>query len=416
MERGRTRSQLWYLPLLASATALMMVRIIVMARLLDVGGFGIYSAGLLVSSTFCMLACLGLQPLLQRDMPVMAARGRLLRPLVLAVQAAMVACACAAIAMLLPLARVPVTGLAGLALAVGLVHGLSQQVFVVATVESRSLSQTVRYSLQNLVRAGLITLASAAVALLTRKPVLVLAVEAAISLVLTGAIYQRIAESHGVRLERLVALAWRKIPKIDWHTALVFLAVSLVASAVQFADRWFSASMLPPQQFAQYAFATIAILIAQSAQVMINASLYPALSRRYALEGEAVAFAAASRASLSLLGVAAVLCVPAWFIAEFAVSRLYAGYAPALAILPVILAVSCLRVSDFWSSFLVICGYERQLLVTHFTAGVGVCALWFAHVATRGGGVSIHDFAWLALWLAAATYAGTAGVAWRKPR
>lgn len=406
------RLQLWYLPLLATATALMMVRIAVMARLLDVRGFGVYSAGLLVSTTFCMLACLGLQPLLQRDMPVMAARGRLLRPLVIMAQAVLVAGACAGIALLLPIAHVPFTGVAGWALAISVIHGLSQQVFVVATIESRSLSQPVRYAVQNLVRAVLITVASAAVAAATRSPALVLAVEAGISLVLAAAIFQRIAESHGLRMELLAAVAWRTLPKLNWNTALVFLGISLVASAVQYADRWFSASMLPAHQFAQYAFAAITILVAQSAQAMINASLYPALSQRYALEGEAVAFAASARASLALLGLAIVLCLPAYFIAQFAVSRFYAAYTPALVIMPVLLAVSCLRVSDFWSSFLMICGYERQLLGTQLVAGLLICALWFGYVAARGGAVALEDFAWLAFWLAGATYAGAAGAAW----
>src|SRR3954468_1201323 len=119
MERGWHRTQLWYLPLLATATALMMVRIALMARLLDVRGFGIYSAGLLVSTTFCMLACLGLQALLQRDMPVMAAPARVRRPVVLTAQAVLVAGACAGISLLLAAARVPFAGLAGVLLAAG---------------------------------------------------------------------------------------------------------------------------------------------------------------------------------------------------------------------------------------------------------------------------------------------------------
>jgi O-antigen/teichoic acid export membrane protein len=262
----------------------------------------------------------------------------------------------------------------------------------------------------------LIAVASASVAIITRSPALVLAVEAGISIVLAAAIFQRIAESHHLPIERLAALAWRTLPKVNWTAATVFLAVSLVASAVQYADRWFSASMLPAQQFAQYAFAAIAILIAQSAQSMINASLYPALSRRYAIEGEAVAFSASARASIALLAAAAVLCVPAYFVAQFAVSRFYAAYTPALDILPVLLAVSCLRVSDFWSSFLMICGHERQLLATQLVAGGGVCALWSGYIAARGGVVSILDFAWLALWLAVATYGGSAGAAWWSQR
>jgi O-antigen/teichoic acid export membrane protein len=392
--------------------ALMMVRIAVIARLVDVREFGIYSAGLLVSSTFCMLACLGLQPLLQRDMPMLAARGRMRRPLLLTAQAVIVACACACVALLVAAARVPFAGLAGVLLAAGVIHGLSQQVFLVATVESRSLSQPVRFALQNLVRAGLVATGGAAMAVLTRSAAPVLAAEAAISLVLAATIFLRMAETHRVRVGGTLALAWRTMPRANWDTALVFLGVTLAASAVAYADRWFSASLLPAQAFAQYAFAGIAVLAAQSAQAMLGASVYPALSRRFAFEGQAGTFALSARVSLGLFFASAVLAVPAWYVAQFLVGRFYAAYEPALAILPLLLAVCVLRVSDFWSSFLMICGHERQLLATQLVAGGGACAGWFGWIAARGGAVSIADCAWLAAWLSAATYVGAAGAAW----
>lgn len=412
MESGWKRSQLWYLPLLATATALMMVRIAVMARLLDVRGFGLYSAGLLVSTTFCTLACLGLQALLQRDMPIMAARGRMRRPLVLVAQAVLVACACAGVVLLVAVARVPLAGLSGEMLAIAVIHGLSQQVFLVATIESRSLSQPVRYAAQNLVRAVLITVASAVLALFTRSAGLVLAVEATISLALAGAIFQRIAETHSVRIESITALAWRTLPRANWGTAMVFLGITIVASALAYADRWFSASLLPAPVFAQYSFAAITVLIAQSAQAMINASVYPALSRRFALEGEAVTFVLSARVSLGLLAAAVLLGLPAYWFAVFAVERFYPAYGSALAILPMLLAVAATRVSDFWSSFLMICGQERQLLATQIVAGAGVCAIWFGWIVARGTPVTSTDCAWLALWLAVASYAGAAGASW----
>ena len=52
----RRLRQLWYAPVLTLAMGLLLMRNLVMARLLDVPGFAEFSAGLLVSSTFCMLA------------------------------------------------------------------------------------------------------------------------------------------------------------------------------------------------------------------------------------------------------------------------------------------------------------------------------------------------------------------------
>ena len=135
---ARRMKQLWYLPLLGTAMGLMMLRILAMARVLDVAGFGTYSAGLLISGTFCMLGCLGLQSILQRDMPVMLMRLRARAGLVLLLQCLLVALACASVGVLASGFVVSAGGLPSLALVVGIVHGLSQQVFLLVTVESRS--------------------------------------------------------------------------------------------------------------------------------------------------------------------------------------------------------------------------------------------------------------------------------------
>lgn len=402
-------AQLWYLPLLGTAMALMMARILVMARLLDVAGFGIYSAGLLVSTTFCMLACLGLQSLLQRDMPVMAARGRMRRALVLLFQSLLVACLCAAVLLVLPALGVSAAGLSAPVLAIALMHGLSQQVFLIATVKSRSLGQSVRYSRQNLGRALCVTALSAMVASLTGSAPLALAVEAAISLTLSAAIVTRMAAAHRARTAVLCAAAWHGLGRVKWDTALVFLGISLAASAVLTVDRWFAAALLPAREFAQYAFAGVVLLVAQSAQSMLNASVYPALARRYALHGAASTYALSVRVSLWLLATAVLLAIPVGLLLSAAGRRFYPAYEPALAILWPVLAAGALRLSDFWSSFLTICGHERKMLWLQLIVGGGICAAWAAAVATRGlSSATLADLAWLALLLSVGMHGGAA--------
>lgn len=399
-------SHLWYLPVLAVAMGLMMLRVLLMARLLPVERFGEYNAGLLVSTTFNMLSCLGLLSVLQRDMPIMASRGRVRRPLLLVAQAALVACVCAGLALLVPLASVGAAGLAPGALAVAIVHGLSQQVFLVATVESRSLGDPVRYALQNLVRAVAVILLSGSVALMTGSAALALATEATTSLLLAAGIFVRIAQSHSLRLRLIVLAAWRALPRANWRSAWVFLGVSLAASAVAYADRWFAASLLPSQAFAQYAFAGIVVLIAQSVQAMINASVYPALARCYALEGTAATFLLAARVSVGLLAVSLALAIPAYFSAGWAVRHWYPAYAPALSIIWIVLGIAVLRVSDFWTSFLTVVGSERLLLAVQVLLGALVCIAWFAWISGTGAAVTIADVAWLALLLALSLQAG----------
>ena len=325
--------QLWYLPVLAAAVGMMMLRLLAMAQVLELAEFGRYSAGLLVSTTFCMLGCAGLQSLLQRDMPIMAARGRLLRPLVLTMQALLVACACAAFLLAVPAAGGELAGLKAGVLAVAILHGLSQQVFLVVTVESRSLGEPVRYAAQNLWRALAVVAAGAAAAMSTGSATWTLACEAAVTLVVSFAIVREIARRFGTRLGALAGLAQRRWRQVDWSAASVFLAISVVSSVAATVDRWFAASLLDVAEFALYAFAGIVLLVAQSAQAMINAAVFPALARRHALQGSRAAFASSARVSLALAAAGVVLCVPAYFLIDSAVQRWYPAYAGGLAIL-----------------------------------------------------------------------------------
>lgn len=140
--------QLWYAPVLGLAMGLMMVRTLVMAKLLSVPSFAQYSGGLLVSSTFCMLGCLGLQSLLQREMPVQIVWHRERAAVVLLMQCLIVTTGCAIIGLLLVAAGFSVAGLTSNFLAIGIFHGLSQQVFLIATVESRSRGESLYFARQ----------------------------------------------------------------------------------------------------------------------------------------------------------------------------------------------------------------------------------------------------------------------------
>jgi O-antigen/teichoic acid export membrane protein len=378
------RRQLWYLPVLGAGMALLMARVLLMARLLDVPGFAHYSMGLVVATVFCMLGCLGLYPLLQRDMPIQLARGQRRRALVLLGQSLLVAAACAVIGLLAALLPRAIAGLSGLAFAVAVLNGLSQQAFLVATTESRSAGEPLRYARQNFVRALAIVLASALVAKTTGSASLVLGVEAVLSLAVSLAIVRRAA--HRVRLP--LAALWRagadRLAHAPWHTALVFLGISVIASLLTNADRWLGAELLAVPAFAQYAFAGTALVLAQAVQSMVSAAVYPMVARRFATAGLASAFRLAATTSLGLLGAAAAASVPVYFAAGWAIARWYPNYQPAIALLPVLLAVCCLRVSDFWSAFLAVSRHERLLLALHSTVAVVACGGWLAWARQSG--------------------------------
>ena len=150
-----------YVPVLIFALAIMFARLLVAARLLAVNEFASYSAGLLVSSSFCMLGGLGLQILLQREMPLLICRGKSRQGIVLLMQALAVAVVCASIGMIAAWVGLGLllnnNGLITPTVAcTGLIHGLSQQSFLLVTVESRSRLRPLLFACQYMLRSTLI--------------------------------------------------------------------------------------------------------------------------------------------------------------------------------------------------------------------------------------------------------------------
>jgi O-antigen/teichoic acid export membrane protein len=406
---ARQLRQLWYLPVLAVALALMMFRIMLMARLFDLPGFAEYSSGLLLSTTFCMFGCLGLQSLLQRDMPILLARRRRRAALVLMVHAMLVASACAG-ALVVPAALgagfVQLSpGLAALAV----LHGLSQQLFLVVTVESRSQGEPLRYAMQNLVRAVAVVAAGAAAARVTGSPTWVIAAEALVSLLIVAGTLRAIERSSGWPMAALWRLARRSWQHVAWDTAMVMLAISAVNFALLNLDRLAAASWLPPAAFAQFAFAGLVLLVAQSAQAMVNASVYPMLARRFALQGPAIAFGLCARVSLVALAGGLLLAWPAYHLGALVIRRGFVAYEPSISLIVLLLAAAVLRLSDFWSSFLMICGHERRLLrLNLLVCGVGVLAWCAIEVALGGFAPTAPAFCRLTLVLAATSHLAAA--------
>jgi O-antigen/teichoic acid export membrane protein len=405
----RRARQLWYAPVLGTATALMMVRLLALPKILDVTNFARLSVVFLVSSTFVMLACLGLQALLQRDMPILFVQGRERAARILLVQCVLVAYACAAVAMLGAVALPVNVGSPAALLALGLVHGLSQQLFMLASVESRSRGEPLRFAMQSLTRSLLIIAAGLATAFATKSAAGVPVAEAIVSLMIAHRIlWQTVADTRPATYG-LMQLALRRLPKLDWRAAFVLLLVSLLGFALANADRWAAASLLRLDAFANYAFAGSVLAIGASLQALLNASVYPMLARLYARSGEPACYALCSRLSLAMLAAALLLAVPAYYALSEAVRRWYPAYAMAIALLPPFLLVAAFRVSDFWSSYMMITGYQDKLLKTNVLAGAAGALVWA--LATRPWDASPQTPQQLALLAAALCVSGYAAVA-----
>jgi O-antigen/teichoic acid export membrane protein len=409
--------QLWYVPLLMLAMGLVMVRMLVMARLLDLNAFAAFSAAILISSTFCMVSCLGLQSVLQREWPAYAMRGQALRAAVGAAQCNLLAVAGAFLLCICAAAGLSVAGIGRDLLAMGVLHGAAQQVFLVATTESRSRGDALTYSRQQLARAALSLTLGTIAALTTASPLAIVAVEAIVStslslLTLRGSM-ARLASGW----RTVYALAMRRLPRVRWRSALTMMAVMLVGFAVLNADRWVASHLLGSAEFAKYSFVAILLAAAQALQALINASVYPLLARRFAGFGQAVTFGICLRASSVMLVVGAVVSIPAGAVLQYSVARWYPQFAEATVLIPLLLGVGVLRVSDFWSSYLLIAGHEDRMLVLNVATVAGATGAWLAWVAPWNGvPTSLWDIGLFAALLSLCGYLATAGTAWRLQR
>lgn len=408
---------MWYLPLLAFSMGLMLLRMLLMARLLDVPQFAQFSAGLLISTTFGMLTCLGLYQSLQRDFPIMLVRGRERAALIALAQCVVIAGGCAVGGALIAATGLPVAGLSSAMVLTGVLHGLSQQLFLVVTLDSRSRGRPLQFATQNLWRALAVSAAGLAVALLIGAALWILVVEAVISLSIAASILQRVYGRADLRGPTAFRLALRRLPRARWGSAAVLLAVAVIGFVLTSIDRWIAAEALATAAFAQYAFAWTLLLLAQAVQAMIGASMFPLVARRYAEGGIAAGMRTAAGASLGLLAAGLLLAPPLGWALDAGIERWFTAYDGARALIPIFLVVAVLRVSDFWTSLLLVAGLEVRLLVLQLLAGLAIGSLWLLAMPAAGRErLGTVDLAWLAAALALGGYLVTVLACWHAAR
>lgn len=404
-----------YTPLLALAAAASFGKLIVYAGLLDVALFGALGKMLLASTLFGMVGGLGLYLVAGRDLPALLVAGRARRAVALLAQGAWVTTLTAAVGLLGAGFSVALFDLSAGELAFGLLHGWLQQLFMFAAFDNRSRLALIDYARDLLVRALLCAGAGAAAAVLGLGAIGVVVAEAAATALVGAGMTRGILRRARVRWRWLPRLASRRLARLPWRASLVLLAGSLAAFASFNLDRWIAAEVLDREAFGQYAFAWIALLAAQSVQMLVNSGLLPLVARRSATGQAGGALRLTALISGALLAAASLAGVVVGLVAAYAVERWLPKYAAALPLLPPILAAAALRVSDFWSSLLIVRKRENALLAAQ-TAGVIVCLAGFA-VWKRSMGMPATPLAlaWLAFAAALLSLLGSATLALRRP-
>jgi len=293
--------------------------------------------------------------------------------------------------------------------------GLAQHAFLVATTESRSGGDALEYAVQQFNRSVLALALGVSVALTGCGTVAVLAAEAMVSAVL--ALWAQRASLRRAALSgrAVFVLALRRMRQIPWLSALTLMASMLAAFATFNADRWIGMQRLSSADFALYSFAAILLALAQALQALINASVYPLLVRRYAVFGKAVTFRLCLRASSVAFLLGMLASIPLIALARWVIAHWYPQYTEAIVLVPLLMFAGVLRISDFWSSFLAISGYEMRMLLVNLASVACAIGVWLPWRMGQAPASPV-DFALLAVLLSAFGSAFAATAAWQVRR
>ena len=366
-----------YMPVLALAMALTMGRLLVFARVMSVEQFGAFNIALIVSTLTLTISCFGLFTNLQRKLPIDLQRGHINLGAARTALTLYGALAVGGVGLICAFAFSSAWALSPMLTMVGVVHGFSQQIFLIFTTETRSARQTMLYSAQILLRAFLIISIVVPVAFITGSAVLALLAEVVVTLIVSFVILRQILAKY--RLSPRMALS-SSVPmarKVNWPSMGYLVLMTLVVAASSSVDRWIAVNYLVTSDFAQYAFAIIIITVASSTQAMVNAALFPAIASRYTYSPRA-AFRMAAKTSFGMLGLAVAICLPSVPILAWLVERFYPAYSEAIPLfLPITLA-GVFRFADFWTSYLIVADRERRAVVINLIATLAPLALWLA--------------------------------------
>ena len=136
-----------------------------------------------------------------------------------------------------------------------------------------------------------------------------------------------------------------------------------------------------------------------------------------ATAGLRVTFRLSARISIAMLVGAILLGIPSLIIFGHIIDRWFPVYRAATGLLIIFYGIAVLRISDFWSSFLMISGHEIQLLALDCLVLIAGTASWMLFMSGyRIDPSNLAVYGMLAALLAAGHYLACAAMAWRVLR
>ena len=354
-----------YIPILGISMLFMLARSVLQAKTLGIEEFANYSISILISSSFCVLGALGLQSIIQRELPVYLKHGRLYRSLKLIMLSVIITillmCIFGFSAFVSYTAVARDQEYSVEVFLYGLVHGGMQQVFLILTVFSRSQLRMYRFSWEYLSRSLLVVFMGLLVSYFLNSGVLAILAEALATLVVSVFIACRVFGGYAAKVKKIFIISLLGFKKVPWSESLGLMVLMIVSFLSVNIDRWSAFFLLQKKEVALYSFFLIIVAAAQSFQSIVNSGVYPYLAR--SPEARVKNFSHILKLALLVFFLGFLFYIPFEYLLNYIVFKFFYEYSEMLGLLPIIYLLALIKASDFWSSYLLVLKCERYLTV-----------------------------------------------------
>jgi len=342
---------------------LLLTKVLVIAKMTDFEGFAKYSMCLLISSSFCMLVSFGLQIKLQCEWPIFIIEGRERRGLILSLQNYYISLALFIILVLAANISNIFLLLNLLLIQIALFNGLANQWFLIATTESRSRHNSLKYSVQHLYRSIAVFVFGVGSVYFYNSPLLAIFGESLVTIILTAFYFAETIKNSNNQCNKLFIIAFRGIKSIVWRSPISQMIATLAGYLVINMDKWIAAYFLDIKEFAKYSYVSIILSVALSVQAIISSSFFPLIAKKLKLFSTAYAFKYTLKVSFIVISFG-ILSIPVIYFTFTSFTKLwYPDYDDTKYILLFFIFISILRVSDFWSGYILLVGKAEALII-----------------------------------------------------
>lgn len=406
-------NHLSYTPILGISAFIGLMRMGIYARLLNVDDFGVISKIFLISSFFAVGGSFGFYLIAQRDLPGMYVKGHYKDGVLMLGKVGFITTLMALVFSLLPITTYRPLDINPFFFSLAIAHGWCQQIYLLAVTDIRCRLEMKRYSYELLIRTVLALAVATLVAYFGGGVFGIVLAEVIINVLLTFKLIKDLIKSTALSVPVFFKISTKGFNKEEWKVSFVLLAGTLAIFFSTSVDRWIAADQLIISEFGSYSFAWISVSIALSVQALLNAGLFPLIAHKRSAVSDQAALRMSAFVSIGLLVIGLAGAYLANVVARWGIPIWYPKYNLALPLLPILLAAAAFRVSNFWSSYLVIAHKHNEMLVTQI-ALIALLTLgtWLMKDRIDTSHLA-YAFAWLNLLLAAGGYFFNAIVAYR---